>query len=92
MTKLGMPRPSSPNVCPATSRAPLGRDAAVTPMATPTIEPINVARMASSIVTGSAALIWSATGRPLVTEIPKLPVKTLRSHDQNCPMSGWSNP
>ena len=83
MTKLGMPRPSSPNVCPATSRAPLGAgrgghaDGDADDRADERGEDGQLDRHRQR------GPICSDTGRPLVTEIPKLPVNTLRSHDQN---------
>ena len=90
--KLGMPSPRRPKPCPATSPKWLTRDAANTPIATPTRPPSSVARMASSIVTGNASAIRLRTGWPLVTETPKLPVSTLPSHEKNCLNNGWSSP
>jgi hypothetical protein len=55
----------------------------MTPMATPTTLPIRVERIANSIVTGNALAMRVETGRPLVTETPKFPEKTLPSHEKN---------
>jgi hypothetical protein len=90
--KVGIEKPeTAKTITPRSSQDPF-RQAASTPIGTPTPTLISIANSVSQIVVAARCPMRVATGRPEKIEVPRSPRTMRDSQRPTCVWNGWSSP